>query len=52
MDEGPAKLLDFDIAIMEFDALLKSNLNFRNPDAVKILICTSGLEELRGIVHY
>ena len=41
-----------DIAINEFDQLLKSNLNFRNPDAVKMLISTSGLEELRGILHY
>ena len=52
IDDGPASLLEFDLAIREFDGVLKSNLNFRNPDAVKMLICTSGLEELRGVLHY
>lgn len=52
MDDGPAATIEFDLAIKEFDQMLKSNLNFRNPDAVKMLICTSGLEELRGILHY
>ena len=32
--------------------MLKSNINFRNPDGVKMLVCTSGLEELRGVLHY
>lgn len=52
IDDGPARYLDIDIAVNEFDQLLKSNLNFRNPDAVKMLICTSGLEELRAVLHY
>jgi hypothetical protein len=52
LDDGPAATIEFDLAIKEFDQMLKSNLNFRNPDAVKMLICTSGLEELRGILHY
>jgi hypothetical protein len=41
-----------DLAVKEFDQVLKSNVNFRHPDAVKMLLCTSGLEELRGILHY
>jgi hypothetical protein len=40
------------LAIREFDNMLKSNINFRNPDSVKMLVCTSGLEELRGVLHY
>lgn len=55
IDDGPASPLfmpDFDLAIQEFDPSLRSNLNFRNANAVKALICTSGLEELRGILHY
>lgn len=52
VDDGPAASLDFDLAIKEFDNVLKSNLNFRHPDSVKMLLCTSGLEELRGILHY
>jgi hypothetical protein len=52
IDDGPAANLEFDLAIKEFDGMLKSNLNFRNSDAVKMLICSSGLEELRGILHY
>ena len=52
MDEGPGKLIDYELGVMEFDAMLKSNLNFRMPDAVKMLICSSGLEELRAILHY
>ena len=45
-------MIDFNLAISEFDNMLKSNLNFRNPDAVKMMMCTSGLEELRAILHY
>ena len=52
LDDGPSATLEFDLAIREYDSLLKSNLNFRNPDSVKMMICTSGLEELRAIVHY
>jgi hypothetical protein len=52
IDDGPAASIDFDLAIREYDGMLKSNLNFRNPDAVKMLTTTSGLEELRGALHY
>jgi hypothetical protein len=52
IDDGPAAGFEFDLAIKEFDQVLKSNVNFRNPDALKMLLCTSGLEELRGILHY
>jgi hypothetical protein len=27
-------------------------MNFRSPDAVKMLTCTSGLEEVRALLHY
>lgn len=52
IDDGPAAGIEFDLAIREYDGMLKSNLNFRNPDAVKMLTTTSGLEELRGALHY
>lgn len=52
MDDGPAANIEFDLAIKEFDAVLKSSLNFRNPDSIKMLVNTSGLEELRGVLHY
>jgi hypothetical protein len=40
------------LAIKELDPTLLSNLNFRNPDAFKIMVTNSGLEELRLILHY
>ena len=52
IDDGPASFIDFDLAIKEYDGSLKSNLNFRNPDAVKMLTTSSGLEEVRGVLHY
>lgn len=52
IDDGPGSNIEFDFAIKEFDNMLKSNINFRHPDSVKILINTSGLEELRGLLHY
>jgi len=52
IDDGPSHMVDFDLAVREFDGALKSNINFRNPDAVKMLVTTSGLEELRGVLHY
>lgn len=52
IDDGPAKSIEIGLAISEFDGMLKSNLNFRSPDAFKMLLCTSGLEELRGVLHY
>jgi len=51
-EDGPGSFLDIDLAVVEFDASLKSNLNFRNPDSFKMLVMTSGLEELRAILHY
>ena len=52
IDDGPAAMFEADYAIKDFDQSLKSNMNFRSPDAVKMLICTSGLEEVRGLLHY
>lgn len=45
-------MIDFDLAINEFDSLLKSNLNFRSSDALKVMLTPSGLEEVRAILHY
>jgi hypothetical protein len=52
IDDGPAATQDFEFAIKDFDLSLKSNINFRSPDAFKMLTCTSGLEEVRAILHY
>ena len=41
-----------ELAISEYDTNLLSNVNFRNPDSFKINILTSGLEEVRAILHY
>jgi hypothetical protein len=41
-----------DLAIREFDKSLLSNFNFRNPDTFKLNILTSGLEEVRAVLHY
>jgi len=38
------------LAIREFDPQLLSNFNFRNPDALKVNVLTSGLEEARAIL--
>jgi hypothetical protein len=51
-DDGPASMLNIELAINECDPILASNLNFRSPDAFKIMITKSGLEELRVILHY
>ena len=51
-DDGPGSMLNIELAINECDPILTSNLNFRNPDAFKIMITKSGLEELRVILHY
>lgn len=42
----------FGLAISEFDPVLTSNLNFRNPDGLKLNVLTAGLEEVRGILQY
>ena len=52
VDDGPASMLERGLAISEIDPVITSNLNFRNPDAFKMLITTSGLEELRCALHY
>jgi hypothetical protein len=52
VDDGPASMLEIGLAISEVDPVITSNLNFRNPDAFKIMITKSGLEELRVILHY
>ena len=52
VDDGPATGMDIELAINEFDPSLRSNLNFSDPEAFKILICPMGLEELRTCVHY
>jgi hypothetical protein len=52
VDHGPASILDIELAINEVDPSIKSNLNFRSPDAFKMMIMSSGLEEVRVILHY
>ena len=52
VDHGPASMLEIELAISELDEDMKSNLNFRSPDAFKILLTRSGLEELRTVLHY
>jgi hypothetical protein len=52
VDDGPAVGLVIDLAICEFDPKLASNLNFRHPDAFKLCITTSGLEEVRAALNY
>ena len=51
-EDGPAHLDSIYLAVREFDPALLSNFNFRNPDSFKINILTSGLEEVRAILHY
>jgi len=50
MDDGCAQMIKIDLAIKEFDPVLLSNFNFRNPDSFKLNILTSGLEEVRAIL--
>lgn len=52
VDDGPAYGYQIDLAICEFDPNLISNFNFRHPEAFKLCILTSGLEEMRAAVHY
>ena len=52
VDDGPAKGLAIDLAICEYDPNLISNFNFRHPDALKMNITTSGLEEMRAALTY
>ena len=50
IDHGPSHMDKIDLAVREFDILLLSNLNFRNPDSFKINMLTAGLEEVRAIL--
>jgi len=52
LDHGPAHQESIGLAIREFDPVLLSNFNFRNPDSFKFNVLTSGLEEVRAILHY
>ena len=52
VDDGPASHLQLGLAIKEVDPTLLSNLNFRNPDAFRLMVTNAGLEELRVILHY
>lgn len=52
IDHGCGHMYNIDLAIKEFDPAILSNFNFRNPDAFKINILTSGLEEVRAILQY
>lgn len=52
IDDGPARRLGVQLAISEVDPIITSNLNFRNSDAFKMMIMSSGLEEIRTILHY
>ena len=52
VDDGPAHHLNIGLAIKEFDPMLLSNFNFRNPDSFKFCVLTSGLEEARAVLQY
>jgi hypothetical protein len=52
VDHGPSHKDFIGLAISEFDTNLLSNANFRNPDSFKINVLTSGLEEMRAVLHY
>ena len=40
------------LAINEFDPSLRSHINFSDPDSFKMMICPTGLEELRAVLFY
>lgn len=52
IENGSATDLNLDLAINEFDAALRSSLNFSDPEAFKALILPLGLEELRAVAAY
>lgn len=52
IETGPATDLDIDLAINEFDAALRSSVNFSDPEAFKAMMLPLGLEELRAVVAY
>jgi hypothetical protein len=52
VDEGPASGIELPLAINEFDPTLRSHCNFSDPDSFKMMLCPTGLEELRLILLY
>ena len=52
IDEGPMTGVETYLAASEFDKSLMSCLNFRDPLCIQCMITTSGLEELRAVIHY
>lgn len=52
VDDGPASLIQIELAVNEIDPVMASNMNFRNQDAFKMMITNSGLEEVRMVLHY
>jgi hypothetical protein len=52
VDEGPGSGNEVPLAINEFDPSLRSHLNFSDPDSFKMMICPTGLEELRVTLLY
>ena len=52
IDEGPAHKINIGLSAREWDPLLLSNFNFRNPDSFKICITTAGLEEVRAVLTH
>jgi hypothetical protein len=52
VDEGPGSGIEIPLAINEFDPSLRSHLNFSDPDSFKMMICPTGLEELRVTLLY
>ena len=52
IDDGPASMLNIELAINEIDPTMASNMNFRSMDAFKMMITNSGLEEVRMVLHY
>jgi hypothetical protein len=52
LDDGPSSFINIELAINEIDPVIASNLNFRSADAFRIMILSSGLEEIRLILHY
>jgi hypothetical protein len=52
IDEGPMTGVETYLAITEFDKSLASWINFRDPLWFQTLVTSSGLEELRAVIHY
>jgi len=52
VDEGPGTGIEIPLAINEFDSSLRSHVNFSDPDSFKMMLCPTGLEELRLVLIY